>query len=165
MNTLHIRKHTRGAVLLFVSALSACIPKNLPPKPIPHDTDLQDQLFAADRAFAAAVADSGAPAWNARMAPDVAKPGNGGLLLLRGVEPVSGYDKSLFADPSRLLVWEPTDAVAYTDGRTGVTVGRSAWVRKSARTDTLSRGRYLTLWRKQSDGRWMILLDTGWPEQ
>lgn len=165
MKTLHQHRHWRTALLLLASALTACIPKNLPPKPIPHDTELQDQLFAADRAFAAAVADSGAPAWNARMAADVAKPGNGGLLLLRGIEPVSAYDKSLFADPSRLLLWEPTDAVAYTDGRTGVTVGRSAWVRRSARTDTLARGRYLTLWRKQPDGRWTILLDTGWADQ
>lgn len=165
MITLHIRRRARAAALLVLSAVSACVPKNLPPKPLAHDTDLQDQLFAADRAFAAAVADSGAPAWNARLATDVAKPGAGGLILLRGVEPVSAFDKSLFADPSRVLVWEPTDAVAYTDGRTGVTVGRSAWVRKSARTDTLSRGRYLTMWQKQSDGRWKILLDTGWADQ
>lgn len=149
----------------LAAGLAACVPKNLPPKPLAHDTQLQDELFAADRAFARAVADSGAPAWNARLATDVAKPGNGGLILLRGVDPVSGYDKSLFADASRMLVWEPTDAVAYTDGRTGVTVGRSAWVRKSAPTDTLSRGRYLTLWRKQADGSWKILLDTGWSDQ
>jgi ketosteroid isomerase-like protein len=160
------RRHASPLMLLaLLIALVGCIPKNLPPKPIPHDTTLQDELFAADRAFSRAVVDSGAPAWNARLAPDVTKPGAGGLILLRGVEPVSAFDKSLFADPTRQLRWEPTDAVAYTDGRTGVTVGRSAWVRKTAPTDTLARGRYLTLWRKQPDGRWLILLDTGWPDQ
>jgi hypothetical protein len=155
----------RVPLLALLCTLVACVPKALPPKPLADDTDLQDQLFAADRAFAIAVADSGAPAWNARLAPDVTKPGNGGLILLRGVTPVSAFDKSLFEDPARMLVWEPTDAVAYADRRTGVTVGRSAWVRRSARTDTLARGRYLTLWRKQPDGRWKILLDTGWPDQ
>ncbi len=155
----------RTSLLIAAVCLAACKPPvALPPTPI-RDEPLQDELFAADRAFAAAVADSGAPAWNARMAPDIAKPGNGGLILLRGVDPVSGYDKSLFADASKMLVWEPSDAVAYSDKRTGVTVGRSAWVRRSARTDTLAKGRYLTLWRKQSDGRWKILLDTGWPDQ
>ncbi len=153
-------------LVCLTAGLSACMPpKSLPPKPRPDDTDLQDQLFAADRAFARAVADSGAPAWNARLADDVAKPGNGGLILLRGIVPVAANDKSIFADAAQLLVWEPTDAVAYADRVTGVTVGRYAMVRRSVRTDTLTRGRYLTLWRKQSDGRWKIMLDTGWPDK
>ncbi len=155
----------RIRLLAALLALAACKPPvALPPKPI-RDEPLQDELFAADRAFAAAVADSGVPAWNARLAPDVAKPGNGGLILLRGIDPVSAFDKSIFADPSRMLIWEPTDAVSYSDRRTGVTVGRSAWVRRNARADTLATGRYLTLWRKQSDGRWKIILDTGWSDK
>ena len=154
-----------ATICALATSLAACVPKSLPPKAIADDTELQEQLFAADRAFAAAVADSGAPAWNARLAPDVAKPGNGGLILLRGIDPVSGFDKSIFADPSRMLIWEPTDAVSYSDRRTGVTVGRSAWVRRNARADTLATGRYLTLWRKQPDGRWKIILDTGWSDK
>lgn len=154
----------RISVLVTAVLLSACIPKALPPKPIADDRDLQDQLFAADRAFAKAVGDSGAPALNARLANDVVRPGNGGLILLRGKIPVGADMSSLFADPSQLVTWDPTDAVAYADRVTGVTVGRYAMVRRSVRTDTLARGRYLTLWRRQSDGRWKILLDTGWPE-
>lgn len=152
-------------MIVALVACIACVPKALPPKPLPDDRDLQDQLFAADREFARAVTDSGAPAWNARLASDVAEPGNGGLILLRGAGPVAANNKATFADPSRLLIWEPTDAVAYADRVTGVTVGRYAMVRRSTRTDTLSRGRYLTLWRKQSDGAWKILLDTGWEEK
>ena len=156
----------RIPLLAAVLCLAACTPpKSLPPKQLPDDTDIQDQLFAADRTFARAVADSGAPAWNARLAPDVAKPGNGGLILLRGAVPVAANDKAIFADNSTLLVWEPTDAVPYADRVTGVTVGRYATVRRSARTDTLDHGRYLTLWRKQPDGRWKIILDTGWPDK
>jgi ketosteroid isomerase-like protein len=153
--------------LLFAAAvLAACKPPVALPTLTPgNDTGIQDQLFAADRAFARAVADSGLTAWVARFAPDIAKPGAGGLILLRGRETVTGLDKSIFADPSRLLIWEPTDAVAYADGRTGVTVGRSAVVRSTARTDTLSRGRYLTMWQRQPDGSWKIILDTGWSEK
>ncbi len=155
----------RIPMIVAVVACIACVPKSLPPKPMPDDRDLQDQLFAADREFARAVADSGAPAWNARLAADVAKPGSGGLILLRGAVPVAANDKAIFADPSKLLVWEPTDAVPYADRVTGVTVGRYAMVRRSTRTDTLSRGRYMTLWRRQADGKWKILLDTGWEEK
>lgn len=154
----------RALSLLALTCLAACVPTVRPnPEPI-RDGPLQDELFAADRAYARAVADSGLAAWTARFAPDIAKPGNGGLVLLRGIDPIAGNDKALFADASRLLTWEPTDAAAYADRETGVTVGRYAVVRRTARTDTLSRGRYLTLWRKQPDGRWKILLDTGWSE-
>ena len=154
---------TSCCIATLVLVVACKPPVTAAPRPM-DDSQLQDQLFAADRAYARAVADSGAPAWNARFAPDIAKPGNGGLVLLRGVVPVAANDKTIFDDPGRMLIWEPTDAAAYADKRTGVTVGRSAWVRRSARTDTLSRGRYLTLWRKQSDGSWKILLDTGWSE-
>jgi ketosteroid isomerase-like protein len=154
---------------LFVAttaALASCAPPLPLPTPTPgNDTRLQDELFAADRAYARAVADSGHAAWVARFAPDIAKPGTGGLILLRGPDPVGGLAKGMFADPSRVLVWEPSDAVAYADGRTGVTVGRSAWVRSTTRSDTLSRGRYLTMWQRQADGAWKIILDTGWPEE
>ena len=154
----------RTFLLATLLMTTACVPKALPPKPLANDTDLQDQLFAADRAFARAVADSGAPALSARLASDVARPGNGGLILLRGKVPVAAEMSSLFADPSQLVTWDPTDAVAYTDRVTGVTVGRYALVRRSTRTDTLARGRYLTMWRRQTDGRWKIMLDTGWPD-
>ncbi|MES3035777.1 MAG: hypothetical protein V4813_17365 [Gemmatimonadota bacterium] len=156
----------RITLLIAALGLVACKPPVALPTPTPgNDTALQDELFAADRAYARAVADSGHAAWVARFAADIAKPGTGGLFLLRGVDPVGGLDKQMFADPSRVLLWEPSDAVAYADRRTGVTVGRSAWVRKTARTDTLERGRYLTLWQRQSDGTWKILLDTGWSDK
>jgi len=154
--------------LLLAAAvtLAACKPPVALPTPTPgNDVGLQDELFAADRAYARAVADSGLTAWVARFAPDVAKPGAGGLIMLRGVDPVSGLDKGMFADATRILLREPTDAVAYADRRTGVTVGRSAWVRSTGRTDTLSRGRYLTVWQRQSDGSWKIILDTSWPDK
>ena len=64
--------------------------------------------------------DSGAPALNARLANDVVRPGNGGLILLRGKIPVGADMSSLFADPSQLVTWDPTDAVAYADRVTGV---------------------------------------------
>jgi ketosteroid isomerase-like protein len=38
-------------------------------------------------------------------------------------------------------------------------------VRRSTRKDTLSTGRYLTLWRKQPDGSWTILMHTGWSDK
>jgi ketosteroid isomerase-like protein len=121
--------------------------------------------MAADRAFARAVLDSGFDAWERRLAPDAAKPGGKGEVILRGREPVAAWDKSnLFADAARQLRWEPTDAVGFTDGRTGMTVGRAVVVRRGT-ADTVYRGHYVTVWQRQSDGRWLIILDTGSPDQ
>jgi hypothetical protein len=159
------RVRTAATALAALLLLIACKPPvALPAKPL-NDAPLQDELFASDRAYARAVTDSGAPAWRARFAPDIVKAGEGGLVLLRGIVPVAANDKVIFDDPSRLLLWEPTDAASYADGRTGITVGRSAWVRRATRKDTLSTGRYVTLWRKQPDGTWKILYDAGWNDK
>ena len=71
---------------------------------------------------------------------------------------VRAYDAGLFADSTTRLVWEPTDAGAFADGRHGFTTGRSALL--SAAGDTLYAGVYLTMWRVEA-GRWRVILDTG----
>ncbi len=119
----------------------------------------------ADRVFARAVADSGAPAWFARFAPDISKPGKAGLSLIHGSSAVTENDRAIFADASELLTWDPTDATVYNDRASGVTVGRYAVVRRSARADTLAHGHYLTQWRRQPDGSWKIQLDVGWVDK
>lgn len=76
----------------------------------------------------------------------------------QGTEAVRAFDAGLFANPSQRLVWEPTDAGAFDDGRHGFTTGRSALL--SAQGDTLYRGVYITMWRREGD-RWRVILDTG----
>jgi ketosteroid isomerase-like protein len=120
--------------------------------------------MAADREFARAVLDSGFDAWVRRLAPDVAKPGGKGEVIVRGREPVGAQDRaSLFSDASVQVRWEPTDAVGYTDGRTGMTVGR-AWMLRRGTADTVYKGHYITVWQRQPNGRWLIILDTGTPD-
>lgn len=121
-----------------------------------------EALMNADRAFAAESAAQGMDGWMDAFAPD-------GVRLVLGERAVQGRvsireaDAPLFADATRRLVWEPTDAGVFSDGRVGFTTGRSAFVRieNGLTSDTLSTGRYLTMWRVDQRGNWEVILDTG----
>ena len=123
--------------------------------------DLAAQLMAADRAFAAATAARGLDGWMEYIAPDAVRLG-------RMQDPVRGFaairvsDAAIFADPALRLTWDPTDAGAF-DGTHGWTVGRSQTHRRAADgSDQVVRtGRYVTIWRRAGDGRWLVVLDTG----
>ncbi len=81
---------------------------------------------------------------------------------VQGLGAIRDFDAELFADPMLRLVWEPTDAGVFSDGRHGFTTGRSAFVRLGGeKADTLVTGRYITLWRLGSGGCWQVVLDTG----
>ena len=81
-----------------------------------------------------------------------------GRTTVQGLDAVRAYDAGLFADATTRLVWEPTDAGAFADGRHGFTTGRSALL--SASGDTLYAGVYVSMWRLDG-GRWRVILDTG----
>src|SRR5262245_15112593 len=114
------------------------------PKP-----DLKTALMDADRAFAKATADKGLDGWVGFMTADVAKSRKPGEKLVVGTEAVRKADAELFADKSKKLVWEPVDAHAYADGKTGVTSGRYKVVGtdKDGKESVLGAGGYVTVWR------------------
>lgn len=126
-----------------------------------------DALMAADRAFAAETAARGLDGWLAHHAPDAARLQMGGTraagTVVQGLDAVRAYDAGLFRDAGTRLVWEPTAAGTFSDGRTGFTTGRSAMLRLNGAVaaDTLFAGTYITVWRLGRDGRWRVLLDTG----
>ena len=116
--------------------------------------DLKAALPDADRAFAKATADKGLLGWVSFMAEDVAKTRRPGEKLTVGKEAVRKADAEIFADPTKRLVWEPVDAHAYADGKTGVTSGRYKVVSadRDGKEVVLSAGGYVTVWR-HGEGR------------
>ena len=116
----------------------------------------------ADRAFARASAERGLEGWMSVYAPDAVRLSMGGRAL-QGLTAIREADAGLFADSTRRLVWEPTDAGVFADGRHGFTTGRSAFVsiERGKPVDTLSTGRYVTWWRLDDAGAWRVILDTG----
>jgi ketosteroid isomerase-like protein len=61
------------------------------------------------------------------------------------------------SDSGVVLAWRPATAVIAESGELGYTYGFWTFV---AQSDT-SRGTYLTVWKKDSNGNWKFIADTG----
>ncbi|HLO37017.1 MAG TPA: hypothetical protein VK173_00860, partial [Lacibacter sp.] len=62
-------------------------------------------------------------------------------------------------DTSFTMTWEPKGGDIASSGDMGFTYG----VYKVATADTTLKGTYLNVWRKQADGKWKFVIDTGNP--
>lgn len=119
-----------------------------------------ESLMEADRAFAARARDIGIAEAFVEFMDEDAK------LLGAADEPVVGSE-AIFAVMATLpdeadFEWSPTEAVVSDSGEMGVTWGvyRLAFPGEAGETIE-STGRYLTVWRKDGDGRWRGVLDIG----
>jgi ketosteroid isomerase-like protein len=115
----------------------------------------------ADRRFAADSAARGAEAWAAVFAAD-------GVKWQRGRPPLVGPDairesmQRAFSDPEVVFTWEPHTSALSPAGDLGFTAGRYRLVRRSAGGPVEEgSGTYLTIWRRQADGTWQVVFDTG----
>lgn len=115
-----------------------------------------DPLLAADRELDASVAARDGQAFRALLAPDAVFTGSSSLL--QGRDAVWQRWSRFFEPEGPTLRWTPRAAGVATSGDLGWTVGdaRYAWKAKGvAPRDS----RYLTVWRKGPDGRWVVALD------
>jgi ketosteroid isomerase-like protein len=121
-------------------------------------------LMDADRAFAAAVAKGGTDAWVSWFAAD-------GAQIVPNAGEIHGSDaiRKLMApldDPANELTWEPLRADIAASGDLGWTTG--TYVSRTTLPDgttTERDGRYVTIWRKQADGSWKVVMDLGNPTE
>ena len=150
------------AVLVLAGAggLAGCIRATVVRTPT-GSGDIPAQLMAADRAFAAATAARGLDGWMSFIAPDAVRMGRMANPV-RGTAAIRASDAAIFADPAVRLTWDPVDAGAF-DATHGWTIGRSQVHRRAAdgSDQVASTGRYITIWRRGEDGRWLVVLDTG----
>jgi hypothetical protein len=118
--------------------------RRVPARPAP-------ELEAADRAFAADTARRGAEGWVAAFDPEGRMPGD------------EGSDHDWIAEHMRKrlaegrLEWAPI-----ASGRNesiGYTVGKATFTARQA--GARARSSYVTIWRRQADGSWKVLFDTG----
>ena len=119
--------------------------------------DLRSSLLEADRRFARDVAQRRLEAWVDAFAAD------GSMLPATGPA-VTGHDAirevmaPAFADPAFELTWEPQSAGAAQSGELGYTFG-SFESHLNGKRDAV--GKYVTIWRRDEDGRWQVLVDIG----
>lgn len=89
-----------------------------------------------------------------------------GVALGNGKQPLIGkvaIVKSATWSPQEYqLTWTPTDALLSPAGDMGYTWGHYEGRSKDASGNpVLTGGRYITVWRKQPDGVWKVVLDAG----
>jgi ketosteroid isomerase-like protein len=63
------------------------------------------------------------------------------------------------SDTSFVLSWDPLYERISDSGELGYTYGIHSTLDKATRK--ISKGTYITIWKKQSDGSWKFVLDTG----
>jgi ketosteroid isomerase-like protein len=66
-----------------------------------------------------------------------------------------------FADSTFSLTWTPDLIGVSKDGTLGYTTGRYERRRVVDGEETVQRGSYFTVWRRQRDGRWLVEADMG----
>ena len=116
-------------------------------------------LFDLEAKFAKDVAARGGEGFASWFADD-------GVVLSNGAAPLIG--KVAIAKSSRWLAkdyqltWTATEAVMGPSGDMGYTWGHYEGRGKDANGNpVLTSGRYMTIWRRQSDGNWKVVLDAG----
>ncbi len=146
----------RAPVLIVVSMLMVgCAPSS--------DPDAAEDLMAADRRFAVETAERGADGWAAHFAEDGVMFQGGGRV--DGRDAILEMMTAVFADTAFSLDWEPEEAHLSGSADLGYTIGR--YRAETAGTDgpgAVSTGSYVTIWEKQPDGRWLVVLDIGNPD-
>jgi uncharacterized protein (TIGR02246 family) len=123
---------------------------------------LREQVLEADRSFDAAVAAGDGTAFADLIAVDAVFLGS---TTLRGRDAiVEGWAPLLDPDGATSLRWQPASAEVSSSGDLAYTMGT---YRLEARDETgqvrAATGEYVTVWRRQSDGRWRAAADSGTP--
>ena len=142
--------------LVFISCRWEFNKKEKPENAAATEQQLQE-LVDADKAFSAASEKNGMKkAFLEYIADDA-------VLLRPGFLPIVEGDVIKFLnaqeDTSFTMSWEPQGGDIAASGDMGFTYG----VYKVATADTTLKGTYLNVWRKQEDGKWKFVIDTGNP--
>ena len=142
-----------GVVAILASA--ACGPQALTP---PADLAAErTALMDTDRAWFASQGDEGKfasfVAENAVWLP-------AGIPLVSGKERYLAVSSELFAAPGTRLTWQPSSAEVSESADLGYTIGSYELTVNDANGDPVtSLGKYLTVWRKETDGQWRVVAD------
>ena len=139
-------KHLYVYLLFLAGGLSACM------SPTP------EELIKVDQEFSALSHDKGMQYAFLEYAADSA------VLLQANIMPVVGKDAmadifEAFSDDGFTLTREPLDAQISKSGDLGYTYGLFTSFIKA--DSSVSRGKYVTIWKEQRDGSWKFVLDGG----
>lgn len=145
-----------SSVVLIMACSPAPSAKN--PKNDPASDTAFDGMIAAERAFAKRASDTGVrDAFLAYLAPEAItftpSPGNGRERIERRPPPPPG------APPRLSLRWAPTYGGVSAAGDMGYSTG--PFVMRLADKGVDEHGLFFSVWKKQPNGEWLVVLDFG----
>jgi ketosteroid isomerase-like protein len=118
-------------------------------------------VMKADADFAQSVAEKNRDRFLSFVA-DVTTFNGGSASELHSKDAVWKAWADFFAPGGPTLTWAPIKGEVIGAGDLGYTIGRSLLKGKGPDgKPTERRGQYLTIWRKQADGSWKAIFDTG----
>ncbi len=117
------------------------------------------QLFDLEARFAKDVEERGGAAFASWFADDGVELGNGAVPHIGKVAIVKSAN---WSPKDYQLTWTPTDAMMGPSGDMGYTWGHFEGHSKDANGNpVVTSGRYMTVWRREPDGSWKVVLDAG----
>ena len=156
-----MKHRTTALVLLFATAailiLLAQASLNAGVAPA---ADTQAALMKADADFDAQVAAGGIESWVANFAEDgiMFRAGS----IVQGKSAIRELMGPVFATPGTSLRWKPVAADVAASGDLGYTYGTYESTSPGADGKPVVRtGMYVTIWKKQPDGSWKVVVDLG----
>lgn len=142
--------------ILFIIFLAGMLISCSQKKPVINLVALKMELLDADRSFSKMSEIKGMRTAYMEYID------SNGVLLRPNNFPVTGGDAvdliSQNNDSSYTITWEPKSASIAASGELGYTYGVYSY--KPKNTDNLLFGTYVTIWKKQPDGRWKFVLQT-----
>lgn len=144
---------TLSITMLFLALAQGCATAR--PSTIASTATLEQQVVAAEEAFARTMADRNHEAF-ARMLSDEAVFFTGPTPL-RGREAVAAYWKQYYVGPNAPFSWEPDTVQVLESGTLALSTGP---VRDPAGRVV---GRFNSIWRQESPGVWRVVFDKGEP--
>lgn len=143
-----------ATVMVVLSLLAGC-------SQMVDTEEAKQELLSADRAFSALSVKKGMrAAFGAYMADDV-------VIYRGGAAPIEGRIVALplYPDnPEIVLQWEPWFADVAASGDIGYTLGSYTMsAPDSTGVKQESTGNYVSIWKRQADGSWKFVFDTGHP--
>lgn len=115
----------------------------------------RQQVWDSERAFARSMAERDHPAFVRHLDPEALF--FGGTRLLRGREAVAQGWKAFFDGAQAPFSWEPDQVEVLDSGGLALSTGPV----RNRQGQVVAR--FNSIWRRQPDGRWLVLFDKGSP--
>jgi ketosteroid isomerase-like protein len=152
-------KSYAGAAAAFAIAIGTLVlPGNLrSTSPVKPSAEMLKQL---EGEFMKAAAEKGSQGYMSYYAENAVEVPNGGPLIQGKVEIAKGM--GFLDDKNNQLLWTPIGADISSSGDLGYTYGTFEFHSKDKDgKPVVDHGKYTSIWKKQADGNWKVVLDMG----